>query len=74
VAALEAGSDKDAIVAQGHKELGLARERFVGACTALGDLMDPTCFAETARRQRQCRELTEKLDHLLYDTPRSGRE
>ena len=69
---VEAGANKDAMIAQGHKELDMARDRFVGVCKELGDKLDGSCFEQSAlkdrERKKHCREIEKELDldHRLY--------
>jgi hypothetical protein len=70
---IEPGPNKDAIVAQGEKELGMARERFVGVCKELGAMVDPSCFEQAVdtdkERKQRCHDLKKELDHKLYRSP-----
>jgi hypothetical protein len=66
VGGMAAGSDKDALLAQGNKELAMAKERFVGACKQLGPAMDASCFDKANKRERRCKDLNKQLDRMLY--------
>jgi hypothetical protein len=75
VGGIESGSDREAIIAQGQKELEQAKVRFVGACTELRDTIDPECFDKPSTRdtdkahKKHCRDVNKELDHKIYATP-----
>jgi hypothetical protein len=69
VGGMEPGPNKDELLAQGKKEIGMAQDRFVGACKDLGDKMDATCFeagGDVKERKKRCHDLQKELDHRLY--------
>jgi hypothetical protein len=66
---VESGAGREAIVAEGQKELGMAEQRFIGVCRDLGDKMDGACFdagGDERERKKRCHDLEKELDHMLY--------
>src|SRR5262249_34552270 len=65
--AIESVTDKhqhDELQAEADKELAIAKDKFVGACAALGDV-DSTCF-DRPQLEKRCQSMVHALETKMF--------